>query len=582
MSLKEKLIPGFWAASEEQLGPNRWFQNYRRVWAIAVALLTAVALIPLIFVSSMDYRATRDAVMSENLLRTSRTTSNTRRTVSYFLEERRAALALVIQTIPPADLQNPDRLREVLGGLKAAFGGFTDLGIVDENGRQNTYVGPFALQGKDYSAQQWFKESMEQGSYVSSIFMGYRDLPHFVLAVRFTLAGKPAALRATIDISRFKELLTDLDLSGDGEAFIVNHDGILQTPSRAYGKELEAMTLPVPAYSPYTQATIVRRDGGDPLIVGYAYIKGTPFIVMIVKRQAMLMGSVNDASERILWITGLSGLAILLVILAVATFMVERIYEAELTRTKALRQMEHANRMASIGRLAAGVAHEINNPLAIINEKGGLIRDLFTFREEYKGDERLLSMIDSILSSVNRCSTITKRLLGFARQVDTHMAPLNLPGVVQEVLGFVRKEAEYRNISVDVIVENEVPTITSDRGKLQQIFLNLTNNAFQAMNDGGSLDITVRDTNDGMVEIMFSDDGCGIPAENLERIFEPFFSTKKERSGTGLGLSITYGLVNELGGKMDVVSAVGTGTTFIIKLPVEAKEPRNSCESTAG
>lgn len=93
-------------------------------------------------------------------------------------------------------------------------------------------------------------------------------------------------------------------------------------------------------------------------------------------------------------------------------------------------------------------------------------------------------------------------------------------------------------------------------------------NAFHAMEDGGSLDITIRQTKDQMVELMFSDDGCGIPPENIERIFEPFFSTRKQTSGTGLGLSITYGLVNELGGDMDVASEVGTGTTFIIRLPI--------------
>ncbi|GAB7022320.1 sensor histidine kinase [Salidesulfovibrio brasiliensis] len=567
-SITEMLKPRFWSTDDEVLGTNRWFQNYRRVWAIAVALLSAVALIPLLFVSSMDYRATRNAIMSENLLRTTRTTSNTRRTVSYFLEERRAALALITRTVPEAELRNPNHLREILGGLKAAFGGYTDLGLVDENGRQVTYVGPYALQGKDYSDQPWFRETMDLGSYVSSVFLGYRDLPHFVLAVRFTLDDKPAILRATIDISRFQELLTDLTLSGDGDAFIVNTEGILQTPSRLHGDVLEIMNLPVPERASRTQSDVVRSSEGEPLITGYAYVEGTPFIVMIVKRQAMLMESVNKASERILWITGLSGVVILLVILGVATFMVGRIYDADQTRIKAMRDMEHANRMASIGRLAAGVAHEINNPLAIINEKAGLLRDLFTFRDEYKGDDRLVGMVDSIINSVERCGTITKRLLGFARQVDTYMAPLNLPGVVREVLSFVQKEAEYRSIDVQVILEDEIPSVVSDRGKVQQIFLNLVTNAFHAMEDGGSLDITIRRTNDDMVELMFSDDGCGIAPENMERIFEPFFSTRKQTSGTGLGLSITYGLVNELGGEMDVASELGTGTTFIIRLPI--------------
>lgn len=569
-SLKNMLIPKFWHAETEGVGTGRWFLNYRRAWAIAVGLLACVAIIPLLFVASMDYRATRNAIMSENLLRTTRTTSNTRRAVSFFLEERRAALALVTRTVPGSDLMSGKGLSNILSGLREAFGGFTDIGLIDNTGTQVAYVGPFDLEGKDYSDQPWFKETLQQGSYISDVFLGYRDLPHFVLAVRFTMDnGREAILRTTIDISLFKNLLSGLNLSGDGDAFIVNRQGVLQVPSRYHGEVLERMDLPIPEYASHTRSLVLQKSSGDPLITGYAYVEGTPFIVMIVKRQAMLMNSMHEAVEEILWISGLSGVTIIVVILAVATFMVGRIYEAELTRVKAQRQMEHANRMASIGRLAAGVAHEINNPLAIINEKAGLLRDLFTFREEYKGDDRLVRMVDSIISSVERCGTITKRLLGFARQVDTFMAPLNLVGVIREVLSFVQKEAEYRSIEVQIHTENELPTVISDRGKLQQIFLNLINNAFQAMDDGGSLDITVRSLGKDTAELVFSDDGCGISRENLERVFEPFFSTKKQTSGTGLGLSITYGLVNELGGEMEVVSEVGTGTTFIIRLPLK-------------
>ncbi|NCC26099.1 MAG: two-component sensor histidine kinase, partial [Deltaproteobacteria bacterium] len=238
------------------------------------------------------------------------------------------------------------------------------------------------------------------------------------------------------------------------------------------------------------------------------------------------------------------------------------------TRYTVLRNMEHANRMATIGRLAAGVAHEINNPLAIINEKAGLLRDLFTFRTEYQGDSRLIGLMDSILGSVERCGRITKRLLGFARQADAAWVEVNLRDVVSEVLTFLGKEAAYRSIEVTVGDSESVPGVVSDRSRLQQVFLNLINNAFQAMNDGGRLNISFAQGLDGMVEATFADSGCGISPENLEKIFEPFFSTKKGTGGTGLGLSITYGLVKDLGGDIKVRSELGKGTVFTVRLPV--------------
>jgi signal transduction histidine kinase len=230
--------------------------------------------------------------------------------------------------------------------------------------------------------------------------------------------------------------------------------------------------------------------------------------------------------------------------------------------------MEYSNKLASIGRLAAGVAHEINNPLAIINEKAGLIKDIFTYTEKYTDDTKIIGLIDSVLSSVERCGTITKRMLSFARHMDVKIERIKLAAVIEDVLGFLGKEAEYRSIDVTVNIAPDIPDFQSDRGKLQQIFLNIINNAFAAMEDGGQLEIIIKYIDRNGVEITIADNGCGMSETDLKRIFEPFFSTKTKVGGTGLGLSITYGLVQELGGTIYANSQEGLGTTFTIKLPL--------------
>ena len=575
MPVLERLKPKFWDHEDVAAGPSKHLFNFRRIWKRAVLLTAGVTLLPLVSVTVIDYNVTEHAIESDILLRTSRLVSNTRRTISNFLAERKAALEFIVRDNALEDLNDATGLATILENLKMAFGGFADLGIIDSSGRQRNYVGPYRLVGKDYSDQYWFKHVLDSGAYISDVFLGFRQVPHLVIAVKHNLPdGSFYVLRATLDTERVKDLLSQLEVSGRGDAFIINHAGTFQTPSLYYGNVLEKFFLPVPEYSSRTQVYEGRNPDGESLIVGYAYIVESPFILMIVKQKGELMKPWYRTRKELIGFLVASITIISLVILGVATYLVNAIYVADQKRVMTLHQVEYANKMASLGRLAAGVAHEINNPLAIINEKAGLIMDLFTIKKQYAKDPKLMGLVDSVLFSVQRCSTITRRLLSFAQHVDVSVQPINLKEVIQEVLGFLGKEAEYRSITVSVQVPDDIPSFESDWGRLQEIFLNLINNAFAAMNDGGHLDITARREEKNFVSITVNDNGCGIPEADLKRVFEPFFSTKAEKGGTGLGLSITYGLVQEIGGNISVQSQVGKGTSFIIKLPlkVEKKE----------
>jgi signal transduction histidine kinase len=394
-------------------------------------------------------------------------------------------------------------------------------------------------------------------------------VPHLVIAIKYDLPdGSFYVLRATLDTERFNEHLSKLEFSGRGDAFIINHEGIIQTPSRYYGKVFEKILIPVPQPSVKTEVREYQDRDGRAIIVGYAYIPDTPFIMMIVKYKNDLMKSWRETRFKLLGFLAVSITVILIVILGFATYLVNNMHLADQRRLMTLHEMEYSNKLASIGRLAAGVAHEINNPLAIINEKAGLIKDIFTYTEKYANDTKITGLIDSVLSSMERCGTITKRMLSFARHMDVKIEQIKLSAVIEDVLGFLGKEAEYRSIDVTVETASDIPDFESDRGKLQQIFLNIINNAFAAMADGGHLAINTRRIKDNAVEVTITDNGYGMSEADLKRIFEPFFSTKTKVGGTGLGLSITYGLVQELGGSIHASSQEGLGTTFIIKLPL--------------
>lgn len=572
----ERVKPKFWDHVDVAAGPFQHLFNFRRIWKLAVVLTAGVALLPLIFITLIDYKVTQSSVESDILLRTSRLVSNTRRTISFFLQERKSALEFITRDNSFEKLNDPVRLEEILENLKKAFGGgFADLGVIDPLGYQRTYVGPYNLVGKDYSDYVWYKEVLERGVYISDVFLGYRQVPHLVIAVKHELgSGLAYILRATLETERFNELLTGLDASGLGDGFIVNHGGILQTPSRSHGDVLKKISLPVPKYSKDTEVLVDKGPGSEETVVGYAYIEDTPFILMIVKAKAELMKPWHTTRLQLIGFLAGSVTVILLVILGVATYLVNGVFVADQKRVTMLHQVEYSNKMATIGRLAAGVAHEINNPLAVINEKAGLIKDLFTMKEQCAKDEKLLSLVDSVLSSVDRCAAITRRLLSFMRSSEVTIKPLRIGEVLTEVFSFLGKEAEYRSIEVSLLMPEEMPLIESDRGRLQEIFLNIINNAFAAISDGGHVKVEVKPENESVFSVTITDDGCGIPEQDLHRVFEPFFSTKTNRGGTGLGLSITSGLVQELGGEIGVRSEVGKGTSFTVRLPFQSKKRR--------
>ena len=545
--------------------------NYRRLWWFSTLTMVAVALVPLIIISIVHYRVTEHGIESEYRLRMARIVSNNHRAISFFLTERRAALDFIVRDNPREALANPRRLAAVLANLKQSFGdGFVDLGIIDADGNQRTYIGPYGLKDRDYHDQPWFRQVAERGVFISDVFLGFRQVPHLVIAVKQTMAdGTFYLLRASLGIGPFAELLANLELSGQGDAFIINRNGILQTPSRYHGTVLEKVALPIPQYAPNTEVTEYTTPQGGVLFVGYRFIEDSPFILVIVKSKDELLKPWYLIRLELIVFTLISVTVIVAVILGTVTLIVGRIHLADEKRLATLHQMEYANKMATIGRMAASVAHEINNPLAIIGEKAGLVKDLFTFKPQYAPDPKLNGLIDSILASVQRAGRITKRLLTFARNLVAKTEQVDMAETINEIISFVERDAAYRNIDISTDIGPGLETLCMDRGKFQQVILNIVNNAFAAMSSGGHLRLIAHREGQARIRLDICDDGCGISNEDIQRIFEPFFSTKKGMGGTGLGLSITYSLIQELGGTIEVKSTVGKGTCFTLTLPLK-------------
>jgi two-component system NtrC family sensor kinase len=577
--------PGPLGAADESQDALVSQRRYRRMLLAAVPAVSVVAVVPLLIMATVNYHQYQQAASAEVTRPMVRFTAVAKQSLESFLSERLSTLAMVVRQTSFDDLRNQRKLDSLLVSVGQAFGGFVDLGVIDEDGIQVAYAGPFQLKGRSYADHPWFREVSGRGEYVSDVFLGYRHLPHIVVAVQRRLpAHRLFVLRATLDADVFHWLVRSrtarspeqssvcrrchaLGVLPTGDAFIINQAGVLQTASRTFGDVLSPSGLPPLPYS--TEPRLIEsRDGrGEPLILSYAQIERSPFVLVVATPAAALPAGWQAMRRRLLLVPAASSLLILALVVAGTVWVVRRARQADLRRAALFHKMEYTNKLAAIGRLGAGVAHEINNPLSIITEKAGLLKDLLTMSATPPSRERLVELTDAILQSAERCGGITHRLLGFARHMEVRSETIELDRLLKEVLAFLEKEASYRGIQIVFEHAEAPPPIVSDRGQLQQVFLNLINNAFAAVDDGGRIAIDIRQAGADAVAVSIADNGVGIPKEHLDRIFDPFFTTKKG-AGTGLGLSITHGIIEKLGGQIAVESTVGKGTRFTVTLPL--------------
>jgi two-component system NtrC family sensor kinase len=250
--------------------------------------------------------------------------------------------------------------------------------------------------------------------------------------------------------------------------------------------------------------------------------------------------------------------------------MIEAIKERDEQLKERTREIVgRSERLAMIGRLAAGVAHEINNPL------GSIILFSHILLEDPGIKDLNRNHLDKIVKESTRCKNIVKGLLDFSRQTEPQTKPADINAVLRSTLSLVEKQALFKDIQITTRLNPDLPAVEIDATQIQQVFMNIIINAAEAVEGKGEIIMSTGTSGDNrVVEIEFTDSGCGISPENLKRIFEPFFTTKEVGHGTGLGLAISYGLIEKHNGSIEVRSAAGKGATFIVKLPIKEENRR--------
>jgi two-component system NtrC family sensor kinase len=236
-------------------------------------------------------------------------------------------------------------------------------------------------------------------------------------------------------------------------------------------------------------------------------------------------------------------------------------------------KLVQSQKLASIGELSAGIGHEINNPLAIISQETEWMQHLVKRIGEgdSTGIAELQDSLKEVFHQVDRCREITQNLLDFARRKEPVFQEVNVNKLIEDLSRLVEKEAILHQIEIRRDFQKDLPLVHTDAPSLRQVVLNLLTNATHAVEKDGKIRIATKSSQNGSVDIIVADTGCGIPKDHLTKIFDPFFTTKPEGKGTGLGLSICHGIVDKLGGRISVSSEVGKGATFVVTLPINQK-----------
>ncbi|BBO87070.1 sensor histidine kinase [Desulfosarcina ovata] len=553
---------------------------YAGVKRFVLINMIVVPFIPFLLALIIGNHSFSKSLQENTISAMERIAADHRQMIESFLLERKNDLELIVNTTRFDEIVQPGRLDAVFDELQQTSSAFVDLGIFDATGMHVAYHGPFDLTGKNYRQTDWFQQTLENSIYISDVFLGFRNVPHFIIAVAQKEAGRNWVIRATVDSQRFNNLVRKIRIGKTGEAYLLNRQGVLQTDRRSGGNLMEtpAEKIPLPANGRTINSFIHRQGTEEPFLYATCWLKDNNWILVIRQEKADAFMALQNARLPILFICLVGGGCIVAAAFTLTGVIVRKMEQTDAEKALLNQQLIGASRLAELGEMAAGFAHEINNPLQIISSELSMIRvlheEMVESAELTPGEsfDQVNDSVAQIKMQLERCARITAAILKFGRQGESSAEELDLTVVIPEITHMAQKKAEVNGI----LLQKELPSLPirvyADASRLQQVVLNLLNNAMDAIMDhhgtaGGSVIVSISQGDNESATISVKDNGSGITQENMEKIFSPFFTTKPVGKGTGLGLSVCYGIVQQMGGKMEVASSVGQGTTFSIVLP---------------
>lgn len=495
-------------------------------------------------------------------------------TIDLYLQERVVNIYYLLHSKDFSFEPSPAHMENYLKHLKQFNEGFIDVGFLDSEGILVGYAGPFPnLLGKDYSDQAWFSSLLnEKKNYViSDTHLGFRNIPHFSIAIRQSIDDRIYIIQATLDPEKLYSFLRSMSQEKEVESKLVNRLGLYQAVDPQKNRFPDGSEY-VPPFYVESGVEEIEQDN-ESILVSYTWLKEAPWALLVAQPASVAQAGMHRARV----ILTISLIAISILISAIIFITIRKLVNNARRMAEQGQNLQemlaHASRMASIGELATSVAHEINNPLAIIMATNGVIRDMLN--PEFDLDhspEAICKELSIVDSAATRAKEITRKLQELGKPRVHSAIRCDVNDLVQEVLERQRK-VEFKSKHIDLVTNYapDLPMISAEPNPLRQVFGNILMNAFDAIVEKGTITVTT-EMKDELICVTIADNGKGIPADDLKNIFNPFFTTKGGGKGVGLGLSIAASIVKYLGGTIKVNSIEGTGSWFTILLPVNGHE----------
>ncbi len=550
---------------------DKRFLRMLRLKLIVTALLLSIA--PLLVLGITYYRQFNQAARDNAIEALTRLAENRKNVLQRFFDDRIAQLNSIAQTQPLQRIRDESQLATFLNMVQLQSNVFLALEVIDQNGDRLAYAGTQPLPNGTlrYKNEAWFHLVMSSGVYISDVFSGFANVPQLLISVTKWDENGSWILRAAIRSDIIDEIVRSGHVGNRGDAFVVNANNVLQTKPSFSGKIFGHPTPP-----DFSSSTGVRSEEmieqSRECLFAAAQLTNPKWVLVIRQDLPEAMGGLFKGTH--LQIPIVISISLLVVISAIMLnlYITNDVARVLQQVSKIQDPIIQSSKMAALGKMAAGIAHEINNPLAIIGEKAGWMKDLLDEEDVSNSEnfQELQECVNKIRDQIDRCRTVTHHLLQFGRRIAPIQESIDINQILSDTIILFRSEASFRGIEINTNYEELLPRITTDPTQLQQVFLNIIDNSIDAIGKSGTIGIKTSVTSGANSEIMIeiSDNGPGIPKHLLGRIFDPFVTTKKSDEATGLGLSISYGIVEKLGGHIEVATEENNGVTFTIRLPL--------------